>query len=399
MMREEGGFYSAEDADSVPHEQAGDPKARKTEGAFYIFSDAEIGGILGEDAAVAREYFGILPGGNAPGDPHGEFTGKNLLYIAQSLDAVAARTGVSEPDARAALERIRTKLFDARRTRPRPDRDDKILTAWNGLMIAACARAARVLPASPEAGRYLRAAERAAAFIKNELWIDASRTLLRRYRDGEAAIDAYAEDYAYLIWGILELFQATGTAEWLQWAIALQTRQDELFWDADQGAWFSTTGQDPTVLLRLKEDYDGAEPAASSVAALNVLTLEHLTADASYRHKAEHTLARYGPRVGAAARVVPMMLCALSTWHAPPIQVVVVGGQTRVDSNEEIAAHYLPFAVHVPIDPDRNQEALRNLLPFIDGMKAHGGGAVYVCRNFTCHQPVGTVEALRGELA
>jgi uncharacterized protein YyaL (SSP411 family) len=265
-------------------------------------------------------------------------------------------------------------------------------------MIAAFARAARVIPASPKAPRYRMAAERAASFIKKELWVETSQTLLRRYRDGEAAIDAYAEDYAFLIWGMLELFQATGTGEWLQWAIELQKRQDELFWDADQGAWFSTTGQDPTVLLRLKEDYDGAEPAASSVAALNVLTLEHLTGDDDYRHKAERTLARYGSRAGAAARVIPMMLCALSTWHASPMQIVVVGGQAK-ELEAEIAAHYLPFAVHVPIDPDRNQQALRNLLPFVDGMKAHGGGAVYVCRNFTCHQPVGTPEALRQELA
>ena len=398
MMREEGGFYSAEDADSVPHGSANDPRARKTEGAFYIFSDEEIGSILGDDAAVAREYFGILPGGNAPSDPHGEFSRKNLLYVAQPIAAVAARTGLSQETVAAAVERVRLKLFEARRERPRPQLDDKILTAWNGLMIAAFARAARVLPGSADSAQYRKAAERAASFLRRELWKESSRTLLRRYRDGDAAIDGYAEDYAYLVWGVLELFQATGAPEWLEWAIELQKRQDELFWDADDGAWFSTTGQDPTVLLRLKEDYDGAEPAASSVAALNVLALAHLTGDDSYRQKAERTLARYGARIGAAARVVPMMLCALSTWHAPTMQVVVVGGRTA-PLEAEIASHYLPFAVHIPVDPDRNQEALRNLLPFVDGMKPHGGGAVYVCRDFTCHQPVGTPEDLRRELA
>ena len=398
MMRDEGGFYSAEDADSVPADQARESGARKTEGAFYIFSDAEIAGILGDDAPVAREYFGIRPGGNAPSDPHGEFTGKNLLSIAQPIAAVAAGSGVTEDEVRTVVGRIRQKLFEARRDRPRPQLDDKILTAWNGLMIAAFARAARVLRSSPDRMRYRKAAERAASFLRQELWIDSSRTLLRRYRDGEAAIQAYAEDYAYLIWGILELFQATGSAEWLQWAIDLQKRQDELFWDQKQGAWFSTTGQDPTVLLRLKEDYDGAEPAASSVAALNVLTLAHLTGDDSHREKTGRTLARYGTRVGAAARVVPMMLCALSAWHAQTMQVVVVGGKAEA-LEAEIAAHYLPFAVHIPVDPDRNQEALEGMLPFIDGMKAHGGGAVYVCRDFTCHQPVGTPEDVRKELA
>ena len=109
--------------------------------------------------------------------------------------------------------------------------------------------------------------------------------MLRRYRDGEAAIQAYAEDYAYLIWGLLELFQAVGESAWLDWALALQTEQDDRFWDEKEGGWFSTTGEDPTVLLRLKEDYDGAEPAASSVSALNTLTISHLTGDEALRAK------------------------------------------------------------------------------------------------------------------
>ena len=203
--------------------------------------------------------------------------GKNLLYTAQSIEEVAARSGRSADDVAAALGRIRTTLFAARERRPRPHLDDKILTAWNGLMIAAFARAARVLVHRPASEAYLAAATRAARFIRNTLWKDDR--LLRRYRDGEAAIDGYAEDYAYLIWGLLELFQADGDAEWLEWALRLQRKQDETFWDPDDGGWFSTSGQDPTVLLRLKEDYDGAEPAASSVAALNTLTIAHLTGD------------------------------------------------------------------------------------------------------------------------
>ena len=184
--------------------------------------------------------------------------------------------------------------------------------------------------------------------------------------------------------------------------IALQGRQDELFWDEADGGWFSTTGKDVTVLLRLKEDYDGAEPAASSVSALNVLTLAHLTGDQAYRVKAQRTLGRYGRRIGSAARVIPMMLCALSQLHAPSMQIVVVGGRAAapvLDLEEEVAEHYLPFAVQLPVDPDRGQDALKVRLPFIDGMKAHGGGAAYVCRDFTCRQPVSSREALRAELA
>ncbi|HVL66997.1 MAG TPA: thioredoxin domain-containing protein [Vicinamibacterales bacterium] len=396
-----GGFYSAEDADSVPPEEARSPGPHKREGAFYVWGDEEIGALLGDDAAIARRRFGIEPGGNAPEDPHGEFAGKNLLYIAQPVADIATRAGRPEAEVRAALERIRRTLFEARQRRPRPHLDDKVLTAWNGLMIAAFARAARVLPHSVHAGTYASAAERAATFIHERLWRPGDRTLLRRYRDGEAAIDAYAEDYAYLIWGLLELFQATGSARWLEWALALQERQDELFWDDADGAWFSTTGMDPSVLLRLKEDYDGAEPSASSVGALNALTLAHLTGDDGYRERVRRTLARYGPRVGAVGRVIPMMLCALSQWHAPAMQIVVVGGPAAAPVRElerEIASHYLPFAVHVPVDPDGNQAALERLLPFVDGMKPHGGGAVYVCRDFTCRQPVSSPDALRAEL-
>ena len=390
MTSPEGGFYSAEDADSIPPEQVGSPNAHKSEGAFYIWSDDEIGRLLGPDAEIARRHFGIQKDGNAPHDPQGEFTGRNLLYVAQNVDDAAA------------LERIRKTLFEARKTRPRPHLDDKVLTAWNGLMIAAFARAARVRPQSPDAVRYRTAAETAARFIRERLWRPSSATLLRRYRDGEAAIEGYAEDYAYLIWGLLELFEATGDAAWLEWAIVLQKRQDELFWDEADGGWFSTTGKDPTVLLRLKEDYDGAEPAASSVSALNVLRLAHLTGDHAYRRTAERTLARFGKRAGGAGRVIPMMLCALSAWHSPSMQMVVVGGRNSDQVRElkqEIATHYLPFTVHVPVDPDSTQEALRSVLPFVDGMKAHGGGAVYVCREFACRQPVSSVEALRAELA
>jgi uncharacterized protein len=402
MTGSEGGFYSAEDADSVPPEQAGSPNPHKTEGAFYVWTDAEVGELLGEDADIARRSFGIEPGGNAPSDPQGEFTGKNLLYLSQPVADVAARTGRPEAEVIEALGRIRSKLFDARVTRPRPHLDDKVLTAWNGLMIAALARAARVRPRSPDADRYRRAATNAAAFLRQTLWRDHDRVLLRRYRAGESAIEGYAEDYAYLVWGLLELLQATGDPQWLDWAVTLQRRQDELFWDDAEGGWFSTTGKDPTVLLRLKEDYDGAEPAASSVAALNALTLTHLTADDTYRQKAGRTLARYGKRVGAAGRVIPMMLCALSQWQAPSMQIVVVGGRTAEPVRtleSEIAAHYLPFAIHLPVDPDNSQSQLGERLPFVDGMKAHGGGAVYVCRDFTCHQPVSSIEALRKELA
>jgi uncharacterized protein YyaL (SSP411 family) len=390
-----GGFYSAEDADSTP-----DTGGPKKEGAFYVWSDAEVGSLLGDDAGVVRRRFGIEPGGNAPNDPHGEFTGQNILYLAASPADVANATGRSEANAMATLDRAREILFAARGTRPRPHLDDKVLTSWNGMMIAAFARAARVLPARPQAGAWLDAARAAASFIRDRMWRAADGTLMRRWRDGDASIDGYAEDYASLVWGLLELFQADGDPAWLAWARELQVQQDERFWDDKDGGWFSTTGRDPSVLLRLKEDYDGAEPAASSVSVMNLLTLAHLADDDAARKKAARTLARYGERAGRAARVIPLMLAGLSTWHAGATQIVVLGsGKDAAALHEEIAAHYLPFALVVPVRPGTTQDALAAALPFVGSMRSAGGAATaFVCRDFACREPVSSPDALAAQL-
>jgi uncharacterized protein len=397
-----GGFYSAEDADSIPPEHAGDAAAHKTEGAFYIWAAAEIDDLLGGDATIAHRRFGIESGGNAPSDPHGEFTGKNLLYVSESVEDIAARLKMSREDVRAAIVRIRQALFAARAKRPRPHLDDKVLTAWNGLMIAAFARAARVLPDSASCAGYLLAARRAATFIRTTLWDAQAKRLLRRYRDGEAGIDAYAEDYAFLVFGLLELFQADGDVAWLEWARTLQSVQDQRFWDDDDGGWFSTTGDDPTVLLRLKEEYDGAEPSATSVSVLNLLTLAHLIPDAPALARVERTLARAGPRVGAAARAVPMLLCALSAWHAALSQIVLVGPGTAAATRalaRTIAAHYLPFAIVIPVEPGDRQQSTAKILDFIGAMAPPGAAAAYICRDFTCQQPVADPQALEATLA
>jgi uncharacterized protein YyaL (SSP411 family) len=389
-----GGFYSAEDADSAPPEGGA-----KKEGAFYVWSAAEIDALLGDRADVVRKRFGVEPDGNAPSDPQGEFTGQNIFYTSQSIEDIAARTGKAADDIVAALDEARPILFDARGKRPRPHLDDKVLTSWNGMMIAAFARAARTLPARPAANEWLTIARQAASFVRAQLWREESRTLLRRYRDGDASIEAYAEDYACLVWGLLELFQADGDPAWLEWARALQARQDELFWDEREGGWFSTTGQDPTVLLRLKEDYDGAEPSASSVSVHNLLTLAHLTGDEDARAKAERTLGRFGLKAGRAARVIPMMLAALSAWHAGASQIVVVGDRNESRAlDETLAAHYLPFAIHVPVG-QAAQAKLAEALPFVAAMRRiDGRPTAYVCRDFTCREPVASPDGLRKQL-
>ena len=381
-----GGFFSAEDADSVPPEHAHEPRPHKMEGAFYIWRDEEIQDVLGDDAAVFRARFGILPGGNAPNDPQGEFTEKNLLYTARSLDDVASITGRPVEAVMDALRRARPLLTARRSSRPRPHLDDKVLTAWNGLMIAAFARASRTVDG---AETYLEDAQKAARFVREHLWQPSSQTLLRRHRDGSSGVDAYAEDYAYLIFGLLELFQADGDPEWLAWASTLQRRQDELFWDPNDGGWFSTTGKDESVLLRLKEDYDGAEPAASSVSVLNLLVLSHLGLG-DFSDQIERTLGVFASRLGQSGRVAPMMLAALSTYHAGTPQLVIVGHPSSDDTRalrHVVMQRYLPTTIVVPLAVSARTR-LSALLPWTASMKEVDGRATaYLCRNFACEAP------------
>jgi len=262
-------------------------------------------------------------------------------------------------------------------------------------MIAAFARMARV-----HAGQaFLQVAQRAAAFIRECMWHAGTRVLMRRYRDGHAEIEGYAEDYAYLIAGLLELFQADPDPVWIEWAIALQRMQDDLFWDPVAGGWFSTTGRDPSVLVRLKEDYDGAEPTASSVSVLNLMTLSHLVPDADWSERIERTLRLFGARLEKIGRAVPMMAAALSTYTAGVWQVVIVDVVERDRAMIDVVAQqYMPFAIALHVSAER-QRALAGSLPWIAAMEPmHGKTTAYVCRDFACRLPVTTSEALRQEL-
>jgi uncharacterized protein YyaL (SSP411 family) len=402
MTHPDGGFFSAEDADSVPPEAAGSPHPHKAEGAFYLWTEAELDALLGGDSDVVKRRFGVKPGGNAPIDPQREFVGKNILYAARTVDDVATETGSDLFSVEASLSRARLAMFAARLERPKPHLDDKILTAWNGLMIAAFARTARVLAFRREDGHlHLDAARRAAGFLRAHMWHEPSATLRRRFRDGQADIDGYAEDYAYLIFGLLELFQADPDPQWLDWAVTLQKRQDALFWDAADGGWFSTTGTDPSVLIRMKEDYDGAEPTASSVSVLNLLTLCHLIEGGGeeWLEKIDKTLRLFAARLEQIGRAVPMMGAALSTSIAGPQQIVVVGEEAGGPLSRLIGARYLPFALTMHLTNEQ-QARVSARLPLLASMKRPDGKpAAFVCRQFTCRPPATTVEELDRELS
>jgi uncharacterized protein YyaL (SSP411 family) len=406
MTAPEGGFYSAEDADSVPPEQAGDPTAHKSEGAFYLWRVAEIDALFAGDgnvAAIVNARFGIETDGNAPIDPQQEFAGKNLLYAARDLDDLARAFDTTIDSVSAVLNRARLAMFRARLERPRPHLDDKVLTAWNGLMIAAFARMARTLGALGDEGRaagapFLDAARRAATFIRERMWDVGSQTLLRRFRDGEAAIEGYAEDYAYLIFGLLELFQADPDIAWLSWARDLQRRQDDLFWDAAHGGWFSTSGRDPTVLVRLKEDYDGAEPTASSIAVANLQVLAQLLEEESWADKITRTFKLFAARLEQIGRAVPMMAAAFSAHVAGIRQVVIVGERGATELERAMTVRYHPATIVLTLTAGQ-QAALAPLAPFLGAMTPVDGAAVaYVCRGLACQPPVATARELEAAL-
>ncbi len=382
----------------------------KVEGAFYVWTADEILKHLGDHAPAFVGRYGVLPNGNAPFDPQHEFVNKNLLYTALSIADIAKALHKTPIDVAESLLHSRKILFDARETRPRPLLDDKVLTAWNGLMIAAFARASRVLGgevldpdnADASTAAHLQSAIAAASFIRDVMWNADSKRLLRRYRAGDAAIDGYAEDYAYLIFGLLEVFQASGDPQWLAWARDLQARQDALFWDGQNGGWFSTTGDDPSVLVRMKEDYDGAEPSPTSVSAMNLLTLAHLTGESAYADRAAQAIASFGGRLEEQGRAVPFMAAALSASIAGGEQIVIVGRRDAGDTKAMWTAantSYRPFAVMTLVDPSQ-QHALAAHMPWLAQMKMIDDKATaYVCRGFACDAPSTDPAALSGQQA
>ena len=285
MTSPHGGFYSAEDADS--YIRAGFNE--KAEGAFYVWTVKEIEEALGKERAAEFDYlYGVEPKGNTSveGDSGGEFRGKNVL-IQRHTVAEAARTfEVGEEEMKKRLATSREKLFELRAKRPRPGLDDKIITAWNGLMITAFAKGYQVLHDE----KYLNAANRSADFVRKNLYDAKEQILIRAWREGAVDIEGFAEDYAYLIRGLIDLYESSFDTAQLEWATALQKKQDSLFWDDTNGGYFSSSGKDPNVLLRAKEDYDGAEPSPNTISAINLLRLSHLLGNSTWSEKAEGTL-------------------------------------------------------------------------------------------------------------
>ena len=397
MTSAEGGFYSAQDADS-----ASDPAhpEEKSEGAFFVWSKEEIERILGpEKAEIFCFRFGASAAGNALNDPQGEFRGKNVLFQAQLVDAAAATFKKTKEEIEAIVKEGREKLFDARWKRIPPHLDDKILAAWNGLMISGFAKAAAALGEA----RYLAAAERAASFVLQRLREPKTGRLLRRFRDGEAAISAFGDDYAFLVQGLLDLYEASLEAKWLLAALELASRHKERFWDEKEGAFFDTTGEDPSVLVRTREGYDGAEPAPNSVAALNCLRLAEMTEGKDWRKMGESILRFFDGDLARQPHALPQMLAALDFSLAKPKQIVIAGRRGAPDTEallRTVRERFLPNKILLLADGAESQRAIEKLLPFLESIAPQGGKATaFVCENFACKEPTSEPAKLAKQLA
>ncbi len=386
MTAQEGGFYSAEDADSPDPENP----SKKREGAYFVWKKDEIEKIQpSEDVEIFSYYYGVEASGNALHDPHKEFVNQNVLYVAHSVEETAVHFKKSVEQTLSSLSASKKKMLEARAKRPAPYLDDKVLTDWNGLMISSFAFASRVL----EEPRYADIAEKAGKFIQEKLK-DKNRNLLHRYRDGEAGIEANFNDHAFFIYGALALYEATFDPEWLGEAKRLSDQMIEKFWDKSGGGFFLTAEGSERLIARPKEIYDGAIPSGNSVAALDLLLLSRFTGDTKYESYAQKTLDAFSAVLSQDPANYPQMLMALDFSIGPSQEIVLAGDVKRPETQamlHEIFSHYLPNKIVM-----LNEVGLEALSPFVkDKNPVSGKSTVYVCRDHTCQLPVTDVEAFK----
>jgi hypothetical protein len=398
MRHPDGAFFSAEDADSLAEADS----TKKTEGAFYVWKASEIDELLGkEEGSIFRYAYGARRDGNArpESDPHEELKGLNTLFRAFSVKKTAEYFKLDDAKVDDLLTRGRKTLFEARTKRPRPHLDDKVLTAWNGLMISGLAKAGAVLHDSDS----LTMANEAAQFLHDKLCGEPGKGLRRSWREGVSNVPAFATDYALLIQGLLDLYESGFDSKWLQWAAQLQAEFDNAYWDKEHGGYFSVNQTIPNSVLSVKEDYDGAEPSPNSVAALNLLRLGAMLGREEFKAQAAKVIKLLGKSMEKSPFSVPVMVAAFDFQTHGNMEIVLAGtkGEAGFEAlAKAVRTKFLPHAVLLHADGGEGQGFLAGKNEAIAGMKPLGDkAAAYVCRNQACQAPVTSVEALEKLLA
>jgi uncharacterized protein YyaL (SSP411 family) len=382
MTSPDGGFYSAEDADSEGEE-----------GKFYVWTKDEIKEILTPgELDVYNTVYNVSEEGNYKDEATRMKTGKNILHMKKPLTEYASEIGLAEESLRERLEQSRAKLLETRSSRVRPHLDDKVLTSWNGLMIAALAKAGRAL-GEP---RYTEAASRTVDFILSTMRTPEGR-LLRRYRDEDASIPGFLEDYTFLVWGLLEMYESTLDVKYLELAVEYNEAMIGLFWDESGGGFFSTAEDSEELLVRGKEVYDGAIPSANSVALLNLVWLSKLTADPDLDWKTSALMDRFSEQVYTSPRSHTFFMTVVDFVNGPSYEVVVTGKQGAEDTEKMLGTlgeRFLPNKVTLFI-PEGETSGVTEIASYAKDYKSIDGRATaYVCVNFSCQLPVTSVSEM-----
>lgn len=373
MTSPEGAFYSAEDADS-----------EGTEGKYYVWTPDEIKKILDEkDAKIFCDYYDVSSEGN--------FEGKNILHVDKPFDAFARLEGIHPEKLREILGTAREKLFAVREKRIRPHKDDKILTAWNGLMIAALAKGARAM----NEPQFAQAAVRAADFILSSLR-DSQGTLLRRHRQGEAAISGYLEDYAYFVWGLIELYEATFETKYLKTAFGIHKDMTDNFWDEKGGGFFFSGKKNEQLIAQSKDIYDGATPSGNSVAFLNGLRLGRITGNTNLEKMAERLMKTFADTIRQYPSGYTQFLCALDFALGPTKEIVIAGEPGQKDTERilmEMGKRFLPRKVLLL--RSQKDQLLEEIAPFVKDHKPIDNKATaYICENYACKAPTDDLDKI-----
>jgi len=372
MTSPEGGFYSAEDADSEGEE-----------GKFYVWTEEEIRRILpSEDAKAALSLFGVASRGNF--SETGESpSGRNILHFVRPLEEMASGLQVSTDLLVSKIARIRKALFEAREKRVHPARDEKVLTDWNGLMIAALAKAGRALNEE----RYLEAAARAANFVRKRLR-NSDSVLFHRYAQGERAIQGFLDDYSFFAWGLLEVYQASLEEEFKDTAFATIEKMTELFWDEKEGGFYFTPGKGADYMPKQKQVYDGALPSGNSVALLDLLLASRMSTDSRFENIADRMSKTFAREIRESPVAHTFFLCAVDLAVGPTYNVTVVGDPRNKDVKTMLKAfndHYLPNAVLSMKSPER---------PGLGYEQIDGRATAYVCRDKACLAPTNKTDRM-----